>query len=171
VFGFEIVDLSVPVDTWHMEGNKRYLDADWFAERLAPQISQLGVHYMSAIVDEWMACDLGTKKPQYDIYGWWPSPEKPPVLIFSTKGLDLEPKGPATDRAIANVAVSGIADYLMDEDSHEKPPRDCPNYYNPQRKLEVLTGRQKFCKLCADKLRAAHPEEFKALNMILAAFD
>ncbi len=121
MFGFEIVDLSVPVDTWHMEGNKRYLDADWFAERLAPQISQLGVHYMSAIVDEWMACD--------------------------------------------------IADYLMDEDSHEKPPRDCPNYYNPQRKLEVLTGRQKFCKLCTDKLRAAHPEEFKALNMILAAFD
>ncbi len=170
VFDFEIVDLSVPVDTWHMEENKRYLDADWFAERLAPQISQIGFHYMSAIVDEWMACDLGTKKPQYDIYGWWPSPEKPPVLIFSTKELALEPKGPATDHAIANVAVRGIASY-MGEASHDKPPRDCPNYYNSQRKLEVLTGRQKFCKPCADKLRAAHPEEFKALNLILAAFD
>jgi hypothetical protein len=134
-------------------------------------MSQIGVRYMSAIVDEWMACDLGTEKPQYDIDGWWPSPEKPPVLIFSTKRLDLEPKGPATDRAIANVAVKGIASYLMVEAAHDKPPRDCPNYYNSQQKLEVLTGRQQFCKPCADKLRQAHPEEFTALNLILAAFD
>ena len=54
----------------------------------------------------------------------------------------------ATDRAIANVAVSGIAGYLMDEGSHTKGPVDCPNYYNPKRKLEILTGRQKFCKAC-----------------------
>ena len=169
-YGFQVVDLSVPIDAWHIRRKTRYLDADLFAERLAPQLSQLGVQYISAIVDEPMVCDTADD-PTYDIYGWWPSPGKPPVLLFSTNGLGMEPKGPATDRAIANLAVSGITGYLMDVDSHVSPPRDCPNYYNPDRKLELLTNRQRFCKRCARRLRAAHPEEFKALNAILTAFD
>ena len=169
-YGFEIVDLSLPIDAWHVRGKTRYLDADLFAERLAPQISQLGVQYISVIIDEPMVCDTANR-PVYNIYGWWPSPGKPPVLIFSTNELGMEPKGPATDRAIANLAVSGITGYLMDVDSHVRGPRNCPNYYNPDRKLEVLTSRQRFCRPCARKLRAAHPEEFKALNAILAAFD
>jgi len=170
VFGFEIVDLSVPMDAWHIQGDTRYLDADKFAERLAPQIYQIGVHYISAIVDEPMVCDLETGKPDYNVYGWWPSRGKPPVLIFSTAGLGLEPKGPETDRAIANVAVSGIAGYLMDSGSHNRPPKDCPNYYNPNRELPVLTGRQKFCKPCVTALKKKYPKEFEALKAILAAF-
>jgi hypothetical protein len=170
IFGFEIVDLSVPMDAWHIQGETRYLDADRFAERLAPQISQLGVHYISAIVDDLMVCDVATK-PDYGIYGWWPGPDKPPVLIFSTKKLGLKPTGAATDRALANVAVGGIAGYLKDADSHTKGPATCPRYYNPNRELEVLTSRQKFCSVCADKLGKSHPEELKALNAILAAFD
>ncbi|BFU93333.1 MAG: hypothetical protein NTNFB02_00550 [Nitrospira sp.] len=170
IYGFEIVDLSVPMDAWHMKGKARYLDADRFADRLAPQISQLGVQYISAIVDEWMVCGLKTGKPIYNIYGWWPDKGKPPVLIFSSKGLGLEPTGPATDRAIANGAVSGIAGYMLDEESHEKGPVECPNFFNPRRKLTLLTGRQKFCKPCLDKLRA-YPKELKALNAILGAFD
>ena len=154
-----------------MKGGTRYLDANRFADRLAPQISQLGVHYMTAIVNEWMVCDVATGEPTYNIYGWWPGKDMPPVLIFSTKALGMEPKGPATDRAIANLAVSGIVGYLVDDGSHEKPPRDCPSYYNPTRKLDLLTGRQKFCPACARKLRRSYPEELKALNAILVAFD
>lgn len=170
-YGFEIVDLSLPVDAWYIVDGKRYLDADRFAERLAPQISQLGVHYITAIVDEWMVCDVATGHPTYNIYGWWPSKEMPPVLIFSTKGLGLEPKGPATDRAIANVAASGIAGYLLDEGSHKEGPNDCPNYYNPRRSLQLLTGHQKFCRKCSNNLRRRYPEELKALNGILMAFE
>ena len=169
-YGFEIVDLSVPIDAWHTYERDRYLDADRFAERLAPQIPQLGVHYISAIVDEWMVCDASSD-PTYNIYGWWPGTDKPPVLIFSTKGLGLPPKGAETDRAIANVAVSGIAGYLLSEGSHHKGPRDCPNFYNPRRKFEILAARQKFCKSCLEKLRRKHSEEVKAMNAILAAFD
>jgi hypothetical protein len=105
------------------------------------------------------------------IYGWWPDKNKPPVLVFSTKGLGLPPKGALTDRAIANVTVSAIAGYLMDIDSHEKGKRDCPNYYNPDRELRLLAGRQKFCKPCSNKISRSHPQEFKALNAILKAFE
>ena len=173
-YGFEVVDLSVPMDAWYFEDSKRYLDAEVFADRLAPQIPQLGVQYLSAITDEPIALDTDAKppkKPKLDYYGWWPGPEKPPVLIFSTNGLGLAPSGPATAQAIANVAVSGIAGYLMASDSHAKGPTDCPNYLNPNRKLEVLTRRQKFCKPCVAKLSKSHPKEFKALNALLAAFD
>jgi len=171
VFGFEIVDLSVPIDAWHITAKQRYLDADKFADRLAPQISQLGVHYISAIVDDWMVTDVATGKPTYNIYGWWPSAHKPPVLIFSTKGLGLDPTGPATDRALANVAVTGITGYLADVDSHNRPPRDCPNFYNPRRDPKVITGKQKFCRICAVFIAKKFPEEFKALNAILRTFD
>ena len=170
-YGFEIVDLSVPMDAWHMNNkDERYLDANLFADRLAPQISQLGVNYLSAIIDEWMVCDLKTK-PVYNIYGWWPDKDKPPVLIFSSKGLGLEPKGLATDRAIANVTVGGIAGYLL-ETSHEQGARDCPNYYNADRKLSLISSRQKFCKDCLEKLQQkGYSNELKSLNAILGAFD
>jgi hypothetical protein len=170
-YGFEIVDLSVPIDAWHIHAETRYLDADRFAARLAPQISQLGVHYISAIVNDWMVRDVKSKHPDYKIYGWWPGKDKAPILIFSTKGLGLEPKGRITDRAIANVAVSGIAGYLLDQGSHKKGLITCPNHYNPKRELKLLTGRQKFCGSCSEKLRRSFPEQFKALNAILATFE
>ncbi len=110
-------------------------------------------------------------KPAYGIYGWWPGPDQPPILIFSTKDLGIEPTGAAYDRAIVRVSVSGIAGYLLAMDSHKKGPTTCPNYYDPTRKPEMLTRRQKFCKDCSNKLRKLHPEEFKALQAILAAFD
>jgi hypothetical protein len=170
-YGFEVVDLSVPMDAWYFKDGKRYLDAEVFADRLAPQIPQLGVQSLSAITDEPIALDTDAKKPKLDYYGWWPGPDKPPVLIFSTNGLGLAASGPETARAIANVAVSGIAGYLMASDSHAKGRTDCPNYLNPNRKLEILTGHQKFCERCVVKLLKSHPQEFKALNALLAAFD
>ena len=170
-YGFEIVELSVPIDSWYYKRGNRYIDAERFAERLAPQISQLGVEYLAAIVDEPIAIDTSTRKPKFDYYGWMPPTDKPPVLIFSTKDLGLAPTGVGTDRAIANIAVSGIAGYLMDGGTHLRGPIDCPNYLNPYRRLDLITGREKFCRPCATKLIKSHPEELKALNAILAAFD
>ncbi len=170
-YGFELVDLSVPLDAWYFKDGKSYIDADTFADRLAPQISQLGVQYLSAIVDEPIAFDLGSKRPRLDFYGWWPGADKPPVLILSTEGLGLAPSGPATNRAIANVAVTGIAGYLLDTEAHSKPPTDCPLYLNANRKLDLLTAQQHFCKVCTARLAKSHPVELKALNAILAAKD
>ena len=168
-FGFEVVDLSVPIDAWHKAGKDRYLDADRFADRLTPQIAQLGVHYISAIVDEWMMCEIDDGQ-EFNIYGWWPPRDKPPVLIFSTKELGLDPKGPETDRAIANAIVAGISGYLLNEHAHAKPLATCPRYRNPLRKLSVLTGRQKFCAACRKKLENRFKTEWKAMNAILRAF-
>jgi hypothetical protein len=165
-YGFEIVDLTVPLDAWHMKDGTRYLDANRFADRLAPLISQLGVHYISAIVNERMACDVATGRPIYDIYAWWP-----PVVIFSSRGLGLEPRGQATHRVIANVTVAGIAGYLMDELDAHKEPRSCPNFYNPSKDLTILTDRQKFCSHCSRELnQLRRADERKALNAILLAF-
>jgi hypothetical protein len=171
-YGFEVVDLSVPMDAWYSYKGVRYLDGDRFADRLAPQIPQLGVGYLVAIADEPMAYDTTTNKVTLNAYGWWPSADKPPVLIFSTSGLGLQPSGPATDKAIANLTVSGIEGYVMDIDSHSRGPVSCPNYYNPDRKLEVLTGAQRFCKVCAERLKKKVPsDQYEAFNALLSAFD
>jgi len=117
-----------------------------------------------------LACDVDRKEPQYDLYGWWPGPDKPPVLIFSTKGLELDPKGEATDRVIANAVVSNIAGHLVDVD-HPKGPKDCVNYWNPKRDPRILTGKQRFCAKCESLLKKEHPAKLKALKAILREFD
>jgi hypothetical protein len=171
VYGFEVVDLSVPMDAWYIKGDKRYLDADGFGKRLAPQISQLGVHYLAAIVDQRMVSGVADGKPSYNDYKWWPDKESPPVLIFSTAGFELEPKGPATERTIANVVVSGIAGYLMETGTHRRGPRDCPNYHKLDRQFKLLADPQKFCRACSEKLRRSYSRELKAMNAILRGFD
>jgi hypothetical protein len=170
-FGFEVVDLSVPIDAWYFHDGKRYLDADRFAQRLAPQIAQLGVTYIAAIVDEWMVCDLGTPKATMNIYGWWPDQDSPPILIFSTMDLGLEPKGPASDRAIVNLVVAGLSGYLLSKDAHKRGPRTCPNFYNEKRDRTVITGKQHLCAQCEKLLAKDHPEELKALKGILKVFN
>lgn len=170
VFGFEVVDLSVPIDAWHMKEGQRYLDADKFAERLAPQIPQLGVHYIATIVNEWMVHDVQSD-PVYNIYGWWPAKDKPPVLMFSMKGFKLAPTGAATERALINMTVSGIAGYVLDRKSHRRGPKDCPNDFNPRRSLSVLTMRQRFCKPCTDLLRKLDRKKLDAMNALLALVD
>jgi hypothetical protein len=175
-YGFEIVDLSVPLDSWWMKGGKRYLYAERFAERLGPVIPQLNVHYVCAIVDEPLVGDSepGKKHNYYNLYSWWPSgADEPPVLIFSTSGLNLRPTGPETERAISNVAVSTLAGYLLEKEygygAHDAPPQSCPNYENPLRLLKVIAGRLPFCKPCTRRLSARFPRELKAFKALLNA--
>jgi CHAT domain len=166
VFGFELVDMSVPLDVWELEshGGTPYLWAERLVRRLQSKPAELGVDVLVCVTRHWMEDD-----ETLNIYGWWPDPGDPPVLIFSVAGFDrLEPEGPDTDRAIANILVTELAGFYEDVGTHKRGPKDCPFFYDEKRDFKHLVGPQKFCKACREKLRGGR---LRALEALLKVFD
>jgi hypothetical protein len=170
VFGFELVALSAPIDAWYLDeradDGSPYLWAEKVARRLQPMTVELGVNVLACITRHWLCDD-----EFLNLYGWWPENKKPPVVIFSTAGFEgLAAEGTETDRAIANVAVSGLAGFLANMGTHDRGAKDCPLAFDDDRELSRLTGRQAFDRSCRTKLKQKIPGELPALEALLKAF-
>ena len=105
-----------------------------------------------------------------NIYGWWPSNREPPILIQSVAGFDqLAPEGRETDRVIANEMVSSLAGFYGNLDGHATGSKECPMFFNQQRKFEHLAARQRFDKDCRRKLKGLGAK-LDALDALLNVF-
>lgn len=169
VFGFELVALSIPIDAWDRKNRASdgtpYLWAEKLAGRLGRATADLGVDTLACITRHWLR-----DEDTLNLFSWWPDEKKPPVMIFSCAGLDLPAAGSETDRAIANVIVSGLAGLLGKTGSHERGAKDCPLAYNKKRDLACITGSQKFDRTCRNKLQKKLPRELPALEALLKTF-
>jgi hypothetical protein len=172
-FGFELVDLSAPIGTWQGKSARKgetgtFLHADHVAQRLKNKPRELGVNYLFCITNQPMASG-GIE----NLYGWWEISEDgspPPVMLFSTAGFSIEPRGLETKRVLANALVQCLTGQLVQYEAHERGPKTCPLFYNPDRRLELLANRQKFDAKCAAYLRRRIPDDLPALNRLLAVF-
>lgn len=168
-FGFELADLSVPLDAWKLRtGRTKYLWAEQFARRVAGLPVELGVDAVACVTRHWMRSDTTT-----NLYGWWPDKGKPPILIFSVAGFEeLAAAGPETDRVIANVMVAGLAGLYGDVDTHQGGSKTCPLFSNNDREFRYLSARLKFDAGCASTLRSViGAARFEALNALLNVFE
>jgi len=85
-------------------------------------------------------------------------------------GFDqLAPEGPETDRVIANEMVSGLAGLHGNLEGHETGSKDCPMFFNRQRKFEHLASRKQFDKNCREKLKD-RGANLDALDALLNVF-
>ena len=126
---------------------------------------ELEVDILACITRHWMR-----DNEWENIYGWWPSNREPPILIQSVAGFDqLAPEGRETDRVIANEMVSGLAGLYGNLDGHETGSKDCPMFFNRQRKFEHLAARQQFDKDCRKKLKGLGAK-LDALDALLNVF-
>jgi hypothetical protein len=167
-FGFELVDLSVPLDVWDLDSleGTPYLWAERLADRLQRIPMELGVEVLTSVTRHWMRDDnwLNT-------YGWWPEAGKPPILIYSVAGFDeMPPEGPETDRAIANAMVCGLAGFYGDVSSHTRGAADCPMAFNEGREFKYVAGPLKFDSSCRRTLRSRLGSKFSALEALLKTF-
>ena len=170
VFGFELVDMSTPLDVWDLDERASdgtpYLRAERLAHRLESKTVELRANVLACVTRHWLRDD-----DWLNLYGWWPVSGKPPVVIFSCAGFDdLKAEGPETDRAIANVTVTALAGFFGRMGSHERGAQDCPLFHNPLRKFQHLTGAQAFDKGCRAKLKKKLAKELPALEALLKAF-
>ena len=170
VFGFELVDMSIPLDVWDLETRASdgtpYLKAEQLAHRLEAKTVELRANVLACVTRHWMR-----DEKNLNLFGWWPENKKPPVVIFSCAGFDdLQAEGPDTDRVIANVTVTALAGFFGETGSHVKGAQDCPLFHNPRRKFQHLVAAQKFDAACRTKLRKKLPKELPALEALLKAF-
>jgi hypothetical protein len=169
-FGFELVDLSAPIDAWDLEekadDGTPYLWAEKLATRLSRMPLDLHVNVLACVTRHWLRDD-----ETLNVYGWWPEKGEAPVLIFSVAGFEgLAPEGAATDRAIANVLVTGLAGYLGGIDAHSGGAKDCPMWANDKRDIKHIVAPQKFDRGCRAKVAKAIPKELPALEALLKVF-
>lgn len=170
VFGFELVDVSAPMDVWDLkrraqDGNP-YLWSEKLAHRLARTTFELHADLLACVTRHWLR-----DNDYYNLYGWWPSGQKPPVIIFSCAGLDeLPAEGTETDKVIANVTVSGLAGFFGDIEAHKRGSKKCPMAFNSDRDYAHIIQRQKFDQKCRDTLRKNIPGELAALEALLDTF-
>jgi CHAT domain/Astacin (Peptidase family M12A) len=169
-FGFDLVDLSAPIDAWDLEekadDGTPYLWAEKLATRLSRMPLDLHVNVLACVTRHWLRDD-----ETLNLYGWWPAKGGAPVLIFSVAGFEgLAPEGAATDRAIANVLVTGLAGYLAGIDAHSGGAKDCPMWANDARDIKHIVAPQKFDRGCRAKVAKAIPAELPALEALLKVF-
>ena len=168
VFGFELVDMSAPLDVWDVNKTEgtNFLRAEQLARRLQGKPVELGVDILACITRHWLR-----DEDWLYLYGWWPDGRKPPVVIFSVAGFDQLPaEGPDTDRAIANAAVTCLAGFYGDLDTHARGAKDCPLAFNRSRDYKHLMGPQKFDANCRRKLSKALGAKLGALEALLRVF-
>ena len=168
VFGFELVEMSVPLDVWDLnkEEGTNFLKAEQVARRLQGKPVELGVDILACITRHWLR-----DEDWLYLYGWWPDGRKPPVVIFSVAGFDQLPaEGPDTDRAIANAAVTCLAGFYGDLDTHSRGAKDCPLAFNQSRDYKHIVGPQRFDASCRRKLSRALGPKLGALEALLRVF-
>jgi hypothetical protein len=169
VYGFELIDMSLPLDVWDKENKAPdgtpYLWAEKLAQRIHTRASQMQVDILACITRHWMRDDEIRNR-----YGWWGDSRKPALVIFSYAGFDLPAEGPITDRVLANATVSALAGYFGNAAPHTEGAHDCPLYHNPNRDFGVLTHAQRFDEPCEKKLREKLGNDYGALGRLLKLF-
>jgi hypothetical protein len=168
-FGFELVDLSVPLGVWDLDSERGtpYLWAERLAHRLERVPLELGVEVLMCVTRHWMTDD-----ETLNIYNWWPESGTPPILIFSVAGFDeIASEGTETNRAIANATVCGLAGFYGDMDSHTRRAKDCPMAYNEDREFKYVAGPLKFDATCRKILRPKLGAKLDALEALLKTFE
>jgi hypothetical protein len=167
VFGFELVDLSVPFGVWDLNESEgvSYLWAERLADRLQRMPMELGVEVLACVTRHWMRDD-----EWLNLYGWWPTDRRPPIVIFSIAGFDQLPsEGPQTDRAIANAAVTALAGFYGEIDAHGQS-KSCPMWSNESSDFTHLIGKQEFDAACRKQLKSKLGAKFSALEKLLKTF-
>ena len=168
-FGFELVDLSVPLGVWDLESEpgKAYLWAERLADRLQRMPMELGVELLVCVTRQWMRDEDG----YYGIYAWWSDTGHPPITIYSVARFEkMTPEGPDTDRALVNAIVAGLAGFYGGMDSHRRAPQDCPLARNINSDLKIVVGRQKFDPTCRKTLKKKLGSKFAAVEELLKTF-
>lgn len=170
-FGFEVVDISIPLGAWQRpKGQKLQLNANIAARGLNNKRQELGVDFLFCIIDKRIMYEEdGTVFMNYNC--WWSDPNQENIIIFAAAYEKQPTQGTAADHLIANAVVQGLTGILADTGTHARGSKHCPLYWNDELDMSLDIGSQRFDKTCEKKLKKKIPKDLPALKALLAAFD
>jgi len=169
-YGFTETRLSLPLDVWDLESEPgtAYLQADQLAKRLRGKPGELHVDLLLCVTRHWMR-----DEDWLNLYAWWPADQSPKVAVFSCAGFsELQPKGPETNRVLANNVVSVLAGFFGNLDTHAGGKQSCPLAFNQTRAWKYVSGTLSFDSKCKAKLKGLHRgAQLRAMETLLKAFE
>ena len=171
-FGFEVVDLSIPLGAWqHPRGHRLQLNADVAARGLNNKRQELGVDFLFCIVDKpiMYADDHGKFNMDYNC--WWSDPGQENIIIFAAAYERQPTQGPAADHLVGNAVVQGLTGILASTGTHARKAKHCPLYWNDELDMSLDVGSQRFDKTCERQLKKKIPKDLPALKALLSVFD
>jgi hypothetical protein len=171
-FGFEVVDLSIPLGAWqHPKGHRLQLNADIAARGLNNKRQELGVDFLFCIVDKpiMYADDHGKFNTDYNC--WWSDPGQENIVIFAAAYERQPTQGPEADHLVGNAVVQGLTGILASTGTHARKAKHCPLYWNDELDMSLDVGSQRFDKTCERQLKKKIPKDLPALKALLSAFD
>lgn len=173
-FGFEVVDMSVPLGAWQrVKGGGLQLNANLAVRGLNNKRQEFGVDFLLCIIDKPIMYQAnGVTHTNY--MSWWSDPGQENIIIFGAMYKDKPTQGPAADHMIANAIVQGLTGILADRGTHKRKAgggKRCPLYYNGELDMRLAIGSQRFDAICERELKKQIPEHLPALKALLAAFD
>jgi CHAT domain-containing protein len=179
-FGFESVDLSAPIGTWQFTSPRSratsrpegvpYLHADEVARRLQHKPYELKLDGLICITNERMSGPDSKGRQIKDIYVWWDEPKRP-IMLFSTAGFELPPRGPLVDKVLANaIALCLVGQFAQVQEAHARDPKSCILFYNPERLFEVVAGQRDIEPRCRAILEREIPDDLPAIEQLLRVF-
>lgn len=164
-FGFQLANLSAPLDAFTTIHGRRHLVQERIAERLRGRAGELRVKYLLCLTDYPLSPDEHGRP----VFAWWPRDLKSPVLIFSYAGMKLDPQAGATARALSNTIVRALAAMRENLELHRRGPVSCPMYANLGADIAIITRPQQFDAVCREK--AADKAALADLDALLRVFD
>ena len=169
VFGFELVDMSVPLDVWDLEHAPRERNFLW-AERVARRLQGKAGgarrrrprlrHAPLAARRRLAAISTAGGPDEQQAAGHRSSP--------SPASTSSQPKGPIPTARSPTRWSTCLAGFYGDLDTHSGGAKDCPLAFNQSRDFKHVVGPQKFDAACRRKLRQALGAKLGALEALLA---
>ena len=170
-FGFEVVDISIPLGAWQRpKGHKLQLNANIAARGLNNKRQELGVDFLFCIIDKPVMYEEGGEVfMNYNC--WWSDSGQENIIIFAAAYEGQPTQGAAADHLIGNAMVQGLTGILADTGTHARGSKHCPLYWNDELDMSLDIGSQRFDKTCEKRLKKEIPKDLPALKALLAAFD
>jgi hypothetical protein len=149
-FGFQLSHLSAPLGTWRTCGARgRHgpgLDAERLSRAFVHSAEHLGLDGITGITDQ-------------PLIGHGDARGRQALSLFSTAGLGLALDGPETDRALAHALVRSLARRLAGLETHTRPPRTCPLFFDRGGKRPSSVGSFRFDATCRARVLRAFVAE------------
>ena len=170
-FGFEVVDISIPLGAWQqVKGHRLQLNANIAARGLNNKRQELGVDFLFCIVDKPITYQQNGKVFM-DYNCWWSDPGQENIIIFAAAYENQPTHGPGADHLVGNAVVQGLTGILADTGSHARKAKHCPLYWNDELDMSLDIGAQRFDKVCEKMLSKKIPKDLPALKALLSVFD
>ena len=174
-FGFEVVDMSVPLGAWqYVEEGGLQLNANVAARGLNNKRQEFGVDFLICIIDKPITYQAGDGATRFNYTCWWPHRNQENIIIFGAAYEDKPTQGSGADHMIANAIVQGLTGILADRGTHKRKAdggKRCPLYHNGELDMRLAVGTQRFDATCERELKKQIPDHLPALKALLAAFD